>query len=73
MNIAIQKATELGVSRIIPCLTEYTNVRKINVKNLLDNAIEASEQSERHDIPKIEKEIEINKLYTIYTICNRFQ
>ena len=27
MNIAIQKATELGVSRIIPCLTEYTNVR----------------------------------------------
>jgi len=62
MNIAIQKATELGVSRIIPCLTEYTNVRKINVKNLFDNAIEASEQSERHDIPKIEKEIEINKL-----------
>jgi len=62
MNIAIQKATELGVSRIIPCLTEYTNVRNINVKNLLDNAIEASEQSERNDIPKIEKEIEFNKL-----------
>ena len=62
MNIAIQKATELGVSRIIPCITEYTNVRKINVKNLLDNAIEASEQSERNDIPKIEKEIEFSKL-----------
>ena len=62
MNIAIQKATELGVSRIIPCLTEFTNVRKINIKNLLDNAIEASEQSERNDIPKIEKEIEFSKL-----------
>ena len=62
MSIAIQKATELGVSRIIPCITEYTNVRKINVKNLRDNAIEASEQSERDDIPKIEKEIEFTKL-----------
>ena len=62
MNIAIQKATELGVSMIIPCLTEFTNVRKINIKNLVDNAIEASEQSERNDIPKIEKEIEFSKL-----------
>ena len=28
MSIAIQKATELGVSRILPCITEYTNFRK---------------------------------------------
>jgi len=63
MNIAIQKATELGVSKIIPCITEYTNVKKINIKNLQDNAIEASEQSERQDIPKIEKEIEFGKLF----------
>ena len=55
MNIAIQKATELGVSKIIPCLTNYSNVRTININNLQLNAIEAAEQSERMDIPIIEK------------------
>ena len=55
MSIAIQKATELGVSKIFPCLTEYTNIRKINLKNLKDNAIESAEQCERLDIPHIEK------------------
>ena len=55
MSLAVQKATELGVSKIIPCITEYTNIRTINTKNLYLNAIEAAEQSERLDIPKIER------------------
>ena len=57
MNIAIQKATELGVSKAIPCLTEYTDIKSVNIKNLQLNAIEAVEQSERLDIPKIEEPI----------------
>ena len=59
MSIAIQKATELGVTKIIPCITEFTNIRKINAKNLNDNAVEASEQCGRIDIPTIEKETEL--------------
>ena len=51
MSLAIQKATELGVSKIIPCKTQFTNIKNINIKNLFDNAIEAAEQSERFDIP----------------------
>jgi 16S rRNA (uracil1498-N3)-methyltransferase len=62
MSLAVQKATELGVSKIIPCITEYTNVRTINTKNLYFNAIEAAEQSERLDIPKIEKQIDLRSL-----------
>ena len=62
MSIAIQKATELDVSRIIPCITEFTNLRKINIKNLYENAIEAAEQSQRLDIPKIDYEININEM-----------
>ena len=62
MSLAIQKATELGVSKIIPCITEYTNIRTINIKNLYDNAIEAAEQSERLDLPKIEKPIQLQSL-----------
>ena len=62
MNIAIQKATELGVAKIIPCITEFTNIRKINLKNLFDNVIEATEQSGRNDIPIIEKEVTLEEL-----------
>jgi len=62
MSIAIQKATELDVSRIIPCITEFTNLRKINIKSLYENAIEAAEQSQRLDIPKIDNEININEM-----------
>ena len=62
MSLAIQKATELGVSKIIPCITEFTNIRKINAQNLHDNAIEAAEQSERLDVPRIERQVDLTTL-----------
>ena len=62
MNIAIQKATELGISKIIPCETQYSNIKNINIKSLRDNAIEAAEQSERLDIPTIEEICNLNEL-----------
>ena len=62
MSLAIQKSTELGVSKIIPCYTEYTNIKNINLKNLYQNAIEASEQSQRLDVPSIEKEVDLKSL-----------
>ena len=62
MNLSIQKATELGVSKIIPCITEFTDNRNINIKNLQDNAIEAAEQSERLDLPQIENPIDLLSL-----------
>ena len=62
MTLAIQKATELGVSKIIPCVTEFTNIKNLNIRNLLDNAIEAAEQSRRLDLPEIEKESNLQTL-----------
>ena len=62
MNITIQKATELGVSAIIPCITQNTNQPKINIRNLKMNIIEAAEQSERLTLPKLEKTITLNDL-----------
>ena len=62
MNITIQKATELGISRFIPCITQNTNQPKINIKNLKMNIIEASEQSERLSLPLIDEPIKIEKL-----------
>ena len=62
LNIIIQKATELGVSKFIPCKTEFSNFDKLNYKNLELNAIEAAQQSERLDVPKIEKIINLDKI-----------
>ncbi len=62
MNITIQKATELGVSQFIPCITQNTNLTKINMRNLYMNIIEAAEQSERLTLPKLNEIINLNNL-----------
>ena len=54
-NFMIQKATELGVTKLIPILTERTIVRKINIERLTKIVIEASEQSNRLSVPEIFK------------------
>ena len=62
MNITIQKATELGISRFIPCITQNTNQPKINLRNLNMNIIEASEQSERLSLPLIDEPTKLETL-----------
>ena len=52
----------LGVSKFIPCKTEFSNFDKLNYKNLELNAIEAAQQCDRLDVPKIEKIINLNTL-----------
>ena len=47
LNLMIQKATELGITRFIPILTERTVVRKLNEKRINKIIAEASEQSNR--------------------------
>ena len=54
-NFMIQKATELGVTKFIPVITERTVVRNINYERLLKIVTEASEQSNRLSIPEIDK------------------
>ena len=54
-NFMLQKATEIGVTRLFPITTERTIVRKINEDRLNKIVIEASEQSNRLTVPSIEK------------------
>ena len=54
-NFMIQKATELGVTKFLPIIFERTIVRSINVERLKKIAVEASEQSNRINIPSIEQ------------------
>jgi 16S rRNA (uracil1498-N3)-methyltransferase len=50
---AVQKATELGVSNIVPIICEHSEKRKLNLDRMKKIAIESSEQSGRGDIPVI--------------------
>ena len=49
----VQKATELGVSKIIPVITERTITKNLNLKRMQNIAIESSEQCERITIPEV--------------------
>ena len=53
MDFIIQKATELGVRKIFPILTERSSIRDINPSRMVAIAKEASEQSNRISIPEI--------------------
>jgi len=54
-NFMIQKATELGVTKFLPIIFDRTVVRKINKERLKKIIIEASEQSNRINVPSIEE------------------
>jgi len=57
-----QKATELGVSRLLPVFTRRTIVTRINEERLLANAVEAAEQSDRVSVPLIAAPLKLETL-----------
>lgn len=68
MDYILQKSTELGVSKIIPILTERTII-KLNAKDKAKKqerwqkiVKEASEQSKRSDLPIIDEIIELKNI-----------
>jgi 16S rRNA (uracil1498-N3)-methyltransferase len=54
-NFMIQKATELGVTKFLPIIFDRTIVRKVNKERLEKVIIEATEQSNRINIPTIDE------------------
>ena len=66
LNFMIQKATELGVTKFIPMLSERTMVRDLNSERLNKVIIEASEQSNRIKLPKLEKLVKFKDFIKLY-------
>ena len=59
MEIILQKATELGVSRIIPIISERTEVKDLNLDRANKITIEATEQSNQLNPPQINQMINL--------------
>ena len=52
-DLVLQKATELGVQKIIPLITARTVVSKLNLSRAKHIVQEAAEQCERMDVPEV--------------------
>ena len=59
-NFMIQKATELGITKFLPIIFDRTVVRKINKERLEKVIIEATEQSNRINVPVMEEPQSLN-------------
>ena len=53
LDYTVQKAVEMGVSRLQPVLTQHTQVKRVNLERMRANAIEAAEQCGVLSIPEI--------------------
>ncbi len=60
-ELVVQKATECGISKITPIITERTIKTGLNLERLKKISKEASEQSRRIDIPEISEIIFFSK------------
>ena len=59
METILQKATELGVSKIIPIVSERTEVKELNFERANKIVVEATEQSNQLTPPEISKVIKL--------------
>lgn len=62
LDFLIEKAAELGATRLSPILTRYTDVRDINESRVRQQIIEACEQCERLDIPALDPMIKLEDM-----------
>ncbi|MGB3624426.1 MAG: 16S rRNA (uracil(1498)-N(3))-methyltransferase [Henriciella sp.] len=60
-DFVVEKACELGVQRIQPVMTEFTQSSRVRSDRLQAVVIEAAEQTERMDIPVVEDDMPLLK------------
>jgi len=57
----VEKATELGVARLMPVATQRTMVDRLNLERLRAHSIEAAEQCERTALPELEAPVALDQ------------
>jgi 16S rRNA (uracil1498-N3)-methyltransferase len=62
LDYMVQKAVEMGVSRLVPVLTRHGQVTHVNVARMRANAIEAAEQCGILCVPDIAEPVALTRL-----------
>jgi 16S rRNA (uracil1498-N3)-methyltransferase len=62
LDYLVQKAVELGVSRLVPVLTQHGQVARVNLDRVRANAIEAAEQCGILNLPEIAAPVALPRL-----------
>ena len=61
-DFIVEKAVELGVARILPVLTDYTNAERVRVEKLQAHAVEAAEQCGATYVPEVAEPVKLAKV-----------
>lgn len=61
LDYMIQKAVEMGASRLAPVITQHTQAQRVNVERMRANAIEAAEQCGVLSVPDIDGEMKLQR------------
>jgi 16S rRNA (uracil1498-N3)-methyltransferase len=62
LDYLVQKAVELGVSRLVPVLTRHGQISRVNQNRMRTNAIEAAEQCGILAVPEIAAPLALGRL-----------
>ncbi len=62
LDYMVQKATEMGVEILQPIITQYTQINRLKYDRLKANIIEAAEQCEVLNIPKLLEQTSLENL-----------
>ena len=62
LDYLVQKAVEMGVSRLVPVLTRHGQVARVNLDRMRANAIEATEQCGILNVPQIAAPVALDRL-----------
>ncbi|MDP6260292.1 MAG: 16S rRNA (uracil(1498)-N(3))-methyltransferase [Rhodospirillales bacterium] len=71
LDMIAEKATELGVAKLVPVITDHTNVERVKTDRLRANAIEAAEQCRRLTVPEITEPMPLQKLLDKWDVPRR--
>ena len=61
-NFIVEKAVELGAARLLPMITERTQTDKVRTDKWFALVIEAAEQTERLDVPKVVESAKLDEI-----------
>ena len=61
-DFIVEKAVELGVARIVPVLTRFTNADRLRADKLRAHAVEAAEQCGATFVPEVAELIQLDRL-----------